>query len=441
MMTRQDFIKQIEKLYTGDADFDLYNGIDESEEIIIPSVDVKITFGTEDTFNIYRDFCYPTRDCEENFENEYRSALESITTEILRHRFDEKPLVEEECSYGCPFDTTLLGYWGKSFDIGFVESFVTICREAELTDIGNIASTMIMESVSQVAHKFNFRKRNGDDDVLLDKSNRTIIFAKDISRLKFTELNTKKIEPVDFPVSATRYFCGKTKSGQIVVVDIKAILNFFKLCDHFHVDKADFDFFCINGEFLYVKGNLKALILIEKDAEDMIDEEYSLFVRKLDALRRIKPTVSRASLDFSHLSFAEFEKLCYDYLIEKGFRDVHPVGKATVADGGKDIIAYEEYKTLTGTERRKWIWQCKHSKKSLNRKDVSEISDLLAENKATAYGLFCSNSLTPDLINRLELKNDGQIKIIYYGASELTTVLWQYTSLLSKYKLIGGDTE
>jgi hypothetical protein len=78
-------------------------------------------------------------------------------------------------------------------------------------------------------------------------------------------------------------------------------------------------------------------------------------------------------LDFAHLTYEDFERLCYDILIKRGFIDVHPVGKSNASDGGKDILASEEYRTITGIETRKWIWQCKHSKKSLNRKDVSEI--------------------------------------------------------------------
>lgn len=78
-------------------------------------------------------------------------------------------------------------------------------------------------------------------------------------------------------------------------------------------------------------------------------------------------------------------------------------------------------------------------KKSLSRKDISEIGDLLQENRAQAYGLFCSNSLTPDTINRLELKKDGKSTIAYYGTTELTTLITKYPQLLAKYKLIGGE--
>jgi hypothetical protein len=87
-----------------------------------------------------------------------------------------------------------------------------------------------------------------------------------------------------------------------------------------------------------------------------------------------------------------------------GFIDVHPVGKTNATDGGKDIIATETYNSLIRTEYRKWIWQCKHSKTSLSPKDITGIQDILEENQAQGYGLFCSNHLTPKTVERLEKK-------------------------------------
>lgn len=58
----------------------------------------------------------------------------------------------------------------------------------------------------------------------------------------------------------------------------------------------------------------------------------------------------------------------------------------------------------------------------LNRKDVS--------------WLFCSNFLTPDLINKLESKNT---KIVYYGKVKMDALLLQYPDLVAKYKLLGCD--
>lgn len=434
-MTKQEFIEHIELRYekTGDIDF-LNDG--EDEEILIPSLGVKITFNEDDTFNIYRDFCYPIRECEENFENEYRTVLQETTVSLLESHFGVQPCVEDECGYGCPFDDSLVGYWNKPFNVDFVISFVEVCMKSEAKDIGNAVSKLIMESVSEQAEKYELVEL--DDDSYINNQKNLIVFAKDIVSFNHKKIDISSLEQINYPVSATRYFCGRMQSGKIIAVDMKSIVMFFKLCDHFHIDKSDFDFYSDGKECLYIKGKLKAIISIETNANEIVDEEYSLFIRKLDALKKIKPQVNSATLDFSHLTYEDFERLCYDILIKRGFIDVHPVGKSNASDGGKDILASEEYRTITGIETRKWIWQCKHSKKSLNRKDVSEINDLLQENNASAYGLLCSSSLTPDLINRLELKKSAEVRIVYYGTTELNTLLSQHPDLLAKYKLLGG---
>ena len=355
---------------------------------------------------------------------------------MLESQFCIPPRLEFDCGCECPYDDSLLGYWNQSFDVGFVDEFVKVCEKAERQDVRNDVAKRIIESVSECAGKFELRKL--DDDSYINSQMQVIVFAKDIESINPKKIDVNSLEMIKYSVSATRYFCGKMESGKMVAVDMKSIAMFYKLCDHFHVDKSDFDFYSDGKECLYIKGKLKAIISIEANADERVDEEYSIFIRKLDALKKIKPQLNNATLDFTHLTYVDFEQLCYDILVKRGFINVHPVGKSNASDGGKDILATEEYRTITGIETRKWIWQCKHSKKSLNRKDVSEIGDLLNENEATAYGLLCSNALTPDLINRLELKNSPEVRIVYYGTTELNTLLSQYPDLLAKYKLLGG---
>ena len=434
-MTKHEFIEQIERRNKEIGDYDFFSD-DECEWILIPLVGVKVTFNEDDTFNIYRDFCYPTKDCEENFENEYQTVLQVTAMNLLKAHFGIQPCIEYECGYGCPFDDVLVGYWNKPFDVDFVISFVKVCSKAEAEDMESAASKLVIESVSERAEEFQLKKLN--DDSFINAQNSLIIFAKEQDTFNEKKINIKSFEQIGYPTFATRYFCGRMPSAKAIAVEIKTITTFFKLCDLFRVDKSEFDFYSDGREYLYIKGKLKAIVTIESNADEIVDAEYSHFIRKLDALKKIKPQINRTCLDFSHLTYEDFEQLGYDILNKQGFIDVHPVGKSNAADGGKDILASEEYRTLTGIETRKWIWQCKHSKKSLNRKDVSEISDLLHENKASAYGLFCSSSLTPDLINRLEMKKSAEVRIVYYGTTELNTLLSQYPELIAKYKLLGG---
>ena len=168
--------------------------------------------------------------------------------------------------------------------------------------------------------------------------------------------------------------------------------------------------------------------------------EYMHISESLEKFKNFRSGNMIPSIDFNHLNESEFEQLCFDILVKLGFTDVHSVGKTNAPDGGKDLIANEHISTLTGSETRKWIWQCKHSKKSLDRKEIAEISELLTENNAHGYGLFCSNFITPDTLNRLEAKklSIGSNKITYYAHRELQSLLASHQDIAYKYKLLAG---
>ena len=440
-MTKQEFVEQIKAKFEETGDFDIFNcgDVDDSLEIIIPSVDVAISFNDDSTFNIYRSFCYPIRDYAENFENEHRAAQQEKTSKHLVSFFKEAFGEEFDFGMGCPYDSVLVGFWRKQFDINFIDSFVNVCEEADTEISDDDVSKLIMESISEVSKKFRLKSLN--ESCYTSEHGEIIVFSKDIKSIGLDNIDLSTLASVELPVFAARYFCGKKPSGEVIVTDTKKIRKFFDICNHFNVDTSDFDFFCVENEYLYIKGSLNAIISLEANPDDKVDNEYSLLASKLNTLAKIKPQTNVNPLDFSHLTYEQFEQLCYELLNKQGFIQVHPVGNSNAPDGGKDIIATEEYKTMIGVEHRKWIWQCKHSKQSLNRKDIAEIGDLLQENSASAYGLFCSNSLTPDAINRLEMKRSANTVIMYYGKIELGNLLSHYPDLLERFKLLGGKSK
>lgn len=89
------------------------------------------------------------------------------------------------------------------------------------------------------------------------------------------------------------------------------------------------------------------------------------------------------------------------------------------------------------SEIRTWLWQCKSGKVKLNRKDIVEIPYLLKENKATCYGLFCSNMLTPSAIIRFktiaEEISPGELK--FYPAKELWNLVCQFPDIVDAYDI------
>lgn len=140
------------------------------------------------------------------------------------------------------------------------------------------------------------------------------------------------------------------------------------------------------------------------------------------------------SFDFATLSDQQFESLCRDLLLSMNFRNIQVRGNIRAADGGIDITAEEEYQTLIGPEKRKWIFQCKHTKQQINRKDLSEVRDLLKEFQADCYGIFYSGFFSPSTLDRINhIRETDQIMIKGWDHNDLELELSKRPELATKY--------
>ena len=138
--------------------------------------------------------------------------------------------------------------------------------------------------------------------------------------------------------------------------------------------------------------------------------------------------------DYGKMTDEDFEIMCRDLLYEMGFQNIQVRGKTRTPDNGIDITAEEEYQTLIGTEKRKWIFQCKHTKGQINRKDLSEVRDLLREFNADSYGLFYSGYFSANTLDRMNtLRQNEKIKIHGWDFNGLELLLTKFPKISMKY--------
>lgn len=125
--------------------------------------------------------------------------------------------------------------------------------------------------------------------------------------------------------------------------------------------------------------------------------------------------------------------MCCDLLQAKGFCNIICRGQVNAPDKGVDIEADEQYKTLFGYETKHWIFQCKHMRKQVDRRDIPEILFLLKEFKAQNYGIFYTNLFTPNTIDRFKsLENDGT-KVQLFDINFITALLNTHFDISEKY--------
>lgn len=140
------------------------------------------------------------------------------------------------------------------------------------------------------------------------------------------------------------------------------------------------------------------------------------------------------SFDFMTLNDQQFEALCRDLLQSMNYKHIQVHGKTRTPDGGVDITAEEEYQTASGPKIRRWLFQCKHTKKQIDRKDLSEVRYLLKEHNADCYGLFYSGFFTPATLKRMQtIRDEDHVMIQGWDHNNLELEISRDPSLSAKY--------
>lgn len=427
------FITTLEEAF----DFDKFEEDDDKIVLHANLGEIKINIDVNSqTFDIYMDFCYPIDCYNENFENEISETNQNIFAKLLEENFKQTPTEEFDCGYGCPFDATLLGYWDNTIDINIVKKFMDTFDDfnkcnSRIRDTFSLISEKLRKILLDKGYKLN------EDTSFINNENTMIIATRNIP-IEKKYLTENKAIKIGYSYSGQKYFLVMAESNdKVASIDNEHINDFLYLCEKANCSD-DIEMFSDFKEILYFRTTyFHAIALLNSTNFDYQGFEYMYLMKKFEEFKPFKTEVRITDLNFSALNDSQFERLCYDLLDCMGFVDIHPVGKTNAADGGKDIIVTEIVKGLFGDEKRKWIFQCKNSKTSLGRKDVSEIEDLLKENGADKYGLFCSSDLTPSAVDRLIRKRltIGE-KIEFWGKIEMQSLLMQFPKLLSKYKLL-----
>ncbi|MDD4590638.1 MAG: restriction endonuclease [Parabacteroides sp.] len=332
-----------------------------------------------------------------------------------------------------------VGYCCDRFDFDFVNH---VCEILSKNDIDVFCR--YNEALLELISKDNDYKDNSnfklDGDRMMSEQRNAMIFTDDIETALPTARFEDFIEANDIYIGINYAIFKNSQSDKIAVIDSKYIKQFIKIAEKYEsLESSNIKYYSDFSHLVYVEiERLKFLEAVVRINEVSLISEYEFLSKQMHELKRIAPNIPiKTSYDFSFLSAEEFEMLCFDLLNSIGYLDVKCVGKTNAPDGGIDILADEEYRRLQKTERSKWIFQCKHSKKSLDRKEISEIDDLMKEHNAEGYGLFCSNSLTPAAVYRLENKKE-QLggNVLYYGKAEISVLIESHPKLAIKYRLI-----
>lgn len=166
--------------------------------------------------------------------------------------------------------------------------------------------------------------------------------------------------------------------------------------------------------------------------DKIVQEKKYIQSMQRNFLEHTNDKTLKMDYDLNNLTPDEFEDMCCELLYADDFKYVYKRGKLNATDGEVDIEAVEVTKgKISGEEEKKWIFQCKKTKKSINRKDFNEIPFLLDTFKADRYGLFYSGILQPSALDRCRSFDKNTIWI--FDENVIKQKLKEHKNIAHKY--------
>lgn len=448
-----DVIKVLSKIYNfieSDSIFDEENILNYETDDIEP-IRVRI-YAESNKFDIYKDYSYVdwSLNCDDDFEPNYgynEDILINFRKSLLRFNLEQivgiKPHeeIDDFCATsGCPDKSynVHLGYWNQDINQDLINQFME--SENSIEELAGIYTTdKVYEAIdvliAQIPEYKKFLKRENEYYKC-----RSLYISSIKHDLKTIFLEDEILVKAKDVYKGTENILIKFENDFIGSINLETYNIYEQIISMVSVFETP-QIYTDSKKYIYLTDSYINCLFNISDysaARDLEQLYLQDMINKFTPFRNLKDVYY---YDFSHLTATQFEKLCYDLLIEMNFVDVHPIGKTNAADGGRDMLAYEIIKGVFGDEKRLWVFQCKHSKKSLDRKDVAEIGDLLEENNAQRYGLFCSNDLSSSAINRIQDKNrrlNGCIR--YWGKIEMQSLINNFPNIVSQYAFLSKKT-
>lgn len=138
-------------------------------------------------------------------------------------------------------------------------------------------------------------------------------------------------------------------------------------------------------------------------------------------------------LEFTQLTDAEFEELCFDLLIELGFVSLQ--WRRGGADNGRDIEGYKmDQNTLVGPYTEKWFFECKRYTNGVPPNDLSSKVTWADAEKPKHLVFFISSYITTGSRTWLEkVETDKFYKIHVIEEKELKQLLLKHPRIIRTY--------
>lgn len=413
----------------------------------------------ENLFSIYKIFSYPVGTNTESCVGIMEEELSFIQNLYLES--NQKPEEDYEVSMGCPYDDEKVGYFNCKFldeEIFRMISYFSATEEKS----NDLDFELLKEIVPEKVRDY-FEEWKTENDKLYYLADvgwkvyktRSIEGIGEVSRIFVNHMGTVLAgideqffdEMVDKMHAKKRYKVSLYKGTDYAMAktnknfsawNLNYIKDILSQIEKLELYDYDVEYEMTEMGLLIVRcGYYWAFVAPMKiELEKVVFQERNNLRKMLEALEEYMPEGldEQGKIDFSCIKPEEFEELCKEILSELGFKNIFSRGNTNTPDGGVDIECDEEVEQIFGKKMRHWIFQCKHTKAQISRKDIAEVPCLLKEFKAEGYGLFYTGTFTTQTLDRLKgLRNEGEKEIQYWDNFELARIISKYVNVKKIY--------
>lgn len=410
----------------------------------------------EERLSLYKEYIF------EDFDSIIQTCItqryQLVTLVFLYNRLGNKPECWVEDSMGCPFISENVGYYNLPIDWDEIDGILDAYSNLELISNDQIFDLVKMsleifpdnylqyeENIEQINKSISVKLESKGFlkgiDLHLKPNNNLQSFIYDTKTIWVNDSQTSMIgygfdelNKILSLMGGKKYEIKKTHEGfhnfiaQTDEMSICYSIEYIRLFNEITIenDTGEHDI-----EHVIISGNRFLLSTFDSLWQitcPMSGDIKVHFIKEINSLKEmdlslralVPGEIIKSTHDYSGISAEQFELLCGDILKYTGYSNVIIRGTSTAADGGVDIEADEIIDGL----RRHWIFQCKHTKKQLNRKDLSEVPDLILEFNAFGYGIFYSGIFTPQTITRINTQKNKGVQIKHWDKNEIDSILY-----------------
>lgn len=395
----------------------------------------------EQLFSIYREFSFPVRSNIESSSEAMFFELQFIQS--LYSLCHMEPEMEYELSMGCCYDDELVGFFKINLDNEAIFEYVKWFVDAENCEDDlnyDLLSDLFPDKLDSYINQWRaennrleywtnigwsvYRAKDCDrlgryiTAIVNERGSVVAGIDEDCYKEIVSSMKIVECKPISVYLGL-EYAIAREKEACIIwnMNLIRDVMEQIEKMELYYED--DVSYYLSNKDTLIIKcAHYWAIIMpIKAETDKIVMAERDKIKKMWNELHVIFPDACSEEIediDLSKINPSNFEVLCKHILAELGFENILSRGNTNASDGGVDIECDEEVKRIFGAKTKHWIFQCKHTKNQIDRKDVAEIPCLLKEFKAEGYGLFYSGIFTPQTNDRLKMIAEDKCDIHYW---------------------------